>query len=81
MKTGDKVVCINDNPTDHRCFKKLTAVPIKKGVVYVINDARLMHNMPSVTLIGVNYRCPICFNKHFKAKRFRLLEELKQEAK
>lgn len=80
MKTGDKVVCVDDSP----CRLCGAPVNLKKGQVYVIMEIEdvsgLYGREPALKLIGTPATClehnP--FNAH-RASRFRLLDELKQE--
>lgn len=72
MNIGDKVVCINDKPSQHghKC-------PAIKGRVYVISEVFTFCGELGINVIGIvlssRYR-------GFKSNRFRLLQEMKQEA-
>lgn len=77
MKPGDKVVCVNDKPCMH-CFEP---VKYKKDLVYVIKDVIPISNgKVGLRLIGVSTHT--CFYKERiqRVSRFRLLDELKQQA-
>ncbi len=81
MKTGDKVICINDNFPPH-CFDKYSELPLK-GRVYVVRDSKEWMGQLGIWLIGISGVHNTTWNDEtgFCAWRFRLLSEMKQEAK
>lgn len=74
MTIGDKVVCVDDSPSKHghKC-------PVVDGRVYVVSQLFEHKGKLGLNLIGVRIK-----NKRycgFAASRFRLLSEMKREAK
>ena len=82
MKVGDKVVCVDDSPNKNHCGCPCSC---KKGVVYVIAEARVhpMYGNLGLKLLGlvISHLCGRAGTGYIDASRFRLLDELKQEAK
>lgn len=76
MKTGDKVVCVDDAPC-FTCGIKMTG--LFKDQLYVIShfdpDCREL-----VCMLGVEFVCE-CGNDGAAIERFRKLDELKAEAR
>lgn len=79
MKPGDKVVCIDDSPC--RVYK--IDLGIKKNQTYVISGTMTHNGKLFLYLVGFNMpnTCQIFGRRTFRADRFRLLDELKQEAR
>ncbi len=78
MKPGDKVVCIDDSPC--RCGRDFCTDPllVTKGCVYVI-ESTYFRKFFTLVLIGVPAR--LHHARGTNACRFRLLDEMKKEAK
>jgi hypothetical protein len=77
MKIGDKVVCVNDSPC---CDCGIKHGYIKNNV-YVISAVRGTDDGTGsigVRCIGVNYH-PNCGTGYNSSRRFRLLDELKEQ--
>jgi len=75
MTIGDKVVCVDDSPC--KCCGGI--FPTTKGMVYVIENLLVYHKGLVLMLVGVN-AAPL-HARGILAYRFRLLDELKQEAR
>jgi len=81
MKAGDKVVCVDDSPCHCGCG---TAVNVKKGLIYVIREVfeggNKIGRFLCLDLYGVVHTNTNHASIGIWVERFRLLEELKQEA-
>ena len=83
MKPGDKVVCV-DNVFRCGCTKQ---AGLTQGNVYVIEHVQEAPSGIGLLLLGHRPEPHICgkksakFPHFFRARRFRLLDELKQEAR
>lgn len=78
MKTGEKVICIEDGKNEE-CPEY--ASPLIKGNVYVVKAAvETPSGKTGIQLIGVSLP-PIWSHQSFSPKRFRLLEEMKMASK
>lgn len=73
MKVGDKVVCVDFSLSAYG-----ERVPLLPGVVYVISDIYEYYGKMAVHLVGIYLSNDY---EGFNASRFRLLDELKQEAR
>jgi hypothetical protein len=79
MKTGDKVVCVDDGP----CKQCGVPVDIVRGSVYVVLRCDYWNRaIPYVALVGAFTGCHggDAWKNCFHVRRFRLLDELKAEA-
>ena len=80
MKIGDKVVCVDDSPpikngTPHDDCPDIKS--IIKNSIYVINGITELN----LKLVGFPVTCPACgTGVGWRKYRFRLLDELKQQA-
>ena len=73
MKTGDKVVCVDDSP----CQTCGASVNVIKHQVYVVEHS--CNDRPAISLIGIRPNCGS--GLFYRADRFRLLDELKSANK
>lgn len=84
MKSGDKVVCVDDS-FPSRAFYLFTSMPVKNKV-YIIRDFDASWTEPNIYLIwliGISGTTHPRTGREeaFKAARFRLLDELKEESR
>lgn len=83
MKIGDKVVCVNDSP----CNWCRVPIGLKKGQVYVIDGIIRRNGGFSVLILGWTLSCAHLEAHNGEPKneawieRFRLLDEMKAEAR
>lgn len=80
MKAGDKVVCVDDSPSRcHCCFGE--DVGLRNGAIYVVSSVGISQwGRPHVSLVGLGIG-PKHKTVGFAIARFRLLDEMRAEAK
>lgn len=77
MKPGDKVVCVDNSPNK----KTGRTCPLILNQVYVVQSIGEDEDGVFVNVLGVPMPiCPHWFYPGFAIRRFRKLDELKQEA-